>query len=71
MADQSERDGDGGAARNKSLRDWFAGQALLGFLANPVRMAHDGNPQSVAVTAEAYAKASYLFADAMIAEGSK
>lgn len=71
MPDQLERDGDGGAARNMSLRDYFAGQALLGFLANPVRVAHDGNPESVAVTAQAYAKASYLFAAAMIAEGEK
>jgi hypothetical protein len=40
-----------------SLRDWFAGQALAGMLADHER---NGYPKD-------YAKNAYLFADAMIA----
>jgi hypothetical protein len=50
-------------APGMSLRDWFAGQALVGFLATPIG---DGNP-----TAEDWARDSYAVADALIAERSK
>ena len=49
-----------------TLRDWFAGQALAGLLANPSREEAGTRP------AEAhYAAASYLIADAMLAERDK
>ena len=44
-----------------SLRDWFAGKALMGLLV------HDANTGAFAY----YAAESYRFADAMIAEREK
>lgn len=49
-----------------SLREYFAGQALVGFLA-----AHAG-PEDIGIpAAEHTARRAYEFADAMIAERSK
>lgn len=47
-----------------SKREWFAGQALAGMMANPDRV---GNHARY----EEWAKTAYFFADAMIAEGEK
>jgi hypothetical protein len=44
-----------------SLRDWFAGQALVGMLASPL----------IASNRESYAQWAYLQADAMLAERTK
>lgn len=49
----------------RALRDWFAGQALAGFLAHPTE------PELYSEAAEArkeIANACYLIADGMIAE---
>ena len=53
-------------ARGMSLRDWFAGQALAGWLANPNTSA----PTDMGV-AEAVSKASYAMAAAMLAAKEK
>ena len=45
-----------------TLRDWFAGQALMGYLANPA---------PGAVIESQMVKICYIMADAMIAEGEK
>lgn len=45
------------------LRDWFAGQALAGWLAS--------FPSDTAVKAEGVARFSYQIADAMLAERAK
>jgi hypothetical protein len=47
-----------------TLRDWFAGQALAGMLAANPRHQSDGSPSEHA------ARASYMMADAMLAERS-
>lgn len=47
-------------APGMSLRDWFAGQALSGLLADPNVRSTDGLFEHVAASA-------YIFADAMIA----
>jgi hypothetical protein len=44
-----------------SLRDWFAGQALVGMLASPL----------ITSNRESYAQWAYLQADAMLAERAK
>ena len=49
------------AYEGMSLRDWFAGQALAGLLADNTDVA----------TYDGFAKSSYLMADAMITERSK
>ena len=46
-----------------SLRDWFAGMALQGVVANPAR--------SVEANVTRDAKAAYLLADAMLEAGGK
>ena len=46
-----------------TLRDWFAGQALMGILAGPLSQ-FDLSP-------EAIAKDSYAYADAMLAQREK
>ena len=53
-------------AANMPLRDWFAGQAMQGWLANsPVIM---GEPMNGSVQmAEQLAGASFILADAMLA----
>lgn len=49
-----------------SLRDYFAGQALVGLCAN-TRLASLGKPMDPTVTmGEFYAVAAYEFADAMV-----
>ena len=47
--------------RGMSLRDWFAGQALAGMLANPARD----------TDFEGFAADAYTFSDAMLAEREK
>lgn len=49
-----------------TLRDWFAGQALAGQLANSAARC-DG----VSEAADLFAKDSYALADAMLAERAK
>ena len=49
-----------------SLRDWFAGKALTGYLSA------DANPsQHCITTPKNAAKAAYEYADAMLAERAK
>lgn len=48
-------------AGGMTLRDWFAGQALAGWLADPTATAEP----------EAVAKHMYKYADAMLAERAK
>lgn len=50
-----------------SLRDWFAGQALAGLLADPTTDTH----VPPALAQSAFADAAYRFADAMLAERQK
>lgn len=52
-----------------TMRDYFAGQALAGLLANPI--ADKGLRQTGAELASSYAIVAYMHADAMIAERSK
>lgn len=83
----SKRPNDGGPAfpcppdatvtvtkEGMSLRDWFAGQALGGLMADPREKRCDPSkplePQLRACAAE-YAQASYRMADAMLAERAK
>lgn len=49
-----------------SLRDWFAGQALAGLLANPTAAIGTVNEEGV----EYVARAAGLYADAMLAARS-
>jgi hypothetical protein len=61
LADGTYRDGRVGM----TLRDWFAGQALSGFVAHPsIKL----DEEDVGVE---LARAAYAFADAMLAERSK
>lgn len=49
-----------------TLRDWFAGQALVAIVGAPISIG------DVPITGESeFAKAAYAFADAMLAERSK
>jgi hypothetical protein len=48
------------------LRDWFAGQAMLGFLSGPGLIERDPNRRPTPV-----ARLAYEFADAMLAERLK
>lgn len=60
---QNEWSHSGGDGREgMSLRDWFAGQALAGMLAN-----QRGGLDPIA----AHAEHAYLYADAMLAEREK
>lgn len=52
----------GGTAPGMTLRDWFAGQALCGELADP-----NVNATDIRTLAARVASNSYIFADAMIA----
>lgn len=61
-----------------SLRDWFAGQALVGLLATPgsptrEQCLHFGvDPDSKTAGADTYAATAYVFSDAMLrARGKK
>ncbi len=47
-----------------SLRDYFAGQALVGLLASPVSPNREGVPVT---SSRGYANSAYLWADSMIA----
>lgn len=49
-----------------SIRDWFAGQALMGILACPHNSVVDGISTKSSVS-----KVAYLLADAMLAERKK
>lgn len=62
LVDLSSSDGSSQRLTGMSLRDWFAGQALAGMLANPHA------PQS---GADMYARDAYTVADAMLAERAK
>lgn len=50
-----------------SVRDWFAGQALAGMLAQP----SSDDPDSAAILISSYAKDAYRYADAMLLERKK
>lgn len=50
-----------GAGQGMTMRDWFAGQALQGALANTLRT---GSPVE-------FAEAAYSYADAMIEQRNK
>ena len=52
---------DSSEGRGMSLRDWFAGQALVGQLA-----AGPQPPDEPACTCEEYAESAYAYADAML-----
>ena len=59
---------DGGPAYpGMSLRDYFAGQALAGWIANPEEV----SPNKCETIPEMGARISYLYADAMLAERVK
>ena len=52
-----------------SLRDWFAGMALQGLIASPMRRAEI--PEGTVITAEYYVEKAYLVADAMLEARNK
>ena len=60
-----------------TLRDWFAGRAATGILANSENVSAGAEPTNCALSlrpiefAEWIARASYLVADAMLAERAK
>ena len=51
-----------GSEQGMSLRDWFAGQALVGWISNPTSTASPGED-----IADTLARAAYGVADAMLA----
>ena len=53
-----------------TLRDWFAGQALSGFMADPSNNIHRNAPTPEEACANT-ALAAYNLADAMVAERAK
>lgn len=55
-------------ATGMSLRDHFAGQALLGLIACP---GTGSDHMSEATVAKSFAQISYLYADALLAERAK
>ena len=57
----------GEKAPGMELRDWFAGIALQGMLANPSRIVHGNQDTSTSD----YAQWAYETADAVMAERSK
>lgn len=61
-------DGWGDPNRGMSLRDWFAGQALIGLLSATSHPKSTGPSQE---PAEVYALNAYILADAMLAERTK
>lgn len=61
-------DRDGGYAHNCSLRDYFAGQALVGYLQ---AAAQHGWAEPNEYQAQQAAKNAYAVADAMLRERSK
>lgn len=59
-----------------SLRDWFAGQALAGIMANPIRWAdiqsrYDRGLMTYGEASRSNAVKAYSIADAMLAERAK
>jgi len=65
----NERSGDGSHFHSHvgmTLRDWFAGQALAGMLANP-----EWAPTPGQAPERRYAVAAYIQADCMLAERAK
>lgn len=50
-----------------SLRDWFAGMALNGLLADP----HDPHPRLDQTVFEHYSEAAFRYADTMLREREK
>ena len=61
-------------APGMSLRDWFAGQALIGILSAPATASLTGHRMTVeqmAETREALAEACFGAADALLAERAK
>ena len=61
--------GGGGFHREigMSLRDWFAGQALTGIIANP----HEPNGETWGEIITNLSRSAYQYADAMLAERAK
>lgn len=55
------------AGQGMTLRDWFAGQALMGWTSDPTR----GPSIGVDSNAKLAARTAYSYADAMIAEKRK
>lgn len=51
-----------------SLRDWFAGQALVGIISENANPASSG---SEGMAKERYAERAFAYADAMLAERNK
>lgn len=62
-------------AHSMSLRDWFAGMALQGFIGDTgskfLIEAATTNKEDIKQSATGYAMMSYVFADAMIANRNK
>lgn len=54
-----------------SLRDWFAGMALQGFMANHGWLGYFENKKHRQFLIEGFSKDSYAVADAMLAERTK
>ena len=60
-------------AKGMTLRDWFAGQALAGLLADPCGATreqcqkHGVDPDSKTAQAQIYAIVAYAYSDAMLA----
>lgn len=54
-----------------TLRDYFAAKALDGFMHWALEQPHFEDYDTAAKAAAAYAKSSYLIADAMLAERAK
>ncbi len=65
--------GDVVNSKGLSLRDWFAGQALAGLLADPCGatreqcLKHGVDPDSKTAQAQIYAIVAYAYSDAMLA----
>ncbi len=53
--------------KDMDLRDWFAGQALMGLLAS-IKVGPPINPDMSAQQLEPYTKRAYDFADGMLRE---
>ena len=58
-------------APGMSLRDWFAGQALIGFVTVSLQQPGVTTSDNAAKAAARYARGAYMVADAMLAERIK